>query len=587
MSLEVSEAPQPIRSQSVGHAGNGADVLVECLIRAGVHTIFGLPGDTGIELYDALSKHQGRIRHILTRDERHAAAMADVYARCTNNVGVLEVSSGAGMTYAIGALGEAHGASVPLLVVASDIHRKSRGSGAITEIDAVQLFSAVTKWAAIAQSAAQLPHLVSEALSIATSGRPGPVALVVPVDVLEDQTQTMIPPVSLGVPHERPLPDERVLEEALRALHGASRPAIVAGSGIHFSAAWDQLDALSQRGGIPVATTIHGKGAIADSSPLSLGVVGANGARPYANNYLASADVVLFVGTRANSTDTNGFTTPRRDGTVVIHLDIASDRAGRNYPGSIVMAGDAQITLAALVDGIVADEARAIRIRAWIAKHRQAWEAAEGAVFPPGGAGFNPKDVVSMLARTVGEGATVVADPGTPTPYLACYWEGSAPGRKVIIPRGHGCMGFAIPGAIGAAIARPGTPVLALTTDGSFPMACGELETVARYGLPITFVHFTNGSFGWIKMHQHLYLERRYFGVDHGPINAVAVAEACGIKSLKVATIDALAEAVRRGRANAEPMFIDLEVADELAVVPPVAPWVSAVHNNGAKPPVY
>src|SRR5579875_546742 len=166
-------------------AERGADVLTGSLIAAGVRTLFGVPGDTGVTFYDALRRRSREIRHVLVRDERHAAAAADAYARVTNTAGVAEVSSGGGVTYVVGGLGEAYAASVPLLLITSDIHRRSRGTGALTEIDQETLLRAVTKWQLTVNDARQIPEAVAEALRQATSGRPAPVALIVPEDVLD------------------------------------------------------------------------------------------------------------------------------------------------------------------------------------------------------------------------------------------------------------------------------------------------------------------------------------------------------------------------------------------------------------------
>jgi acetolactate synthase-1/2/3 large subunit len=590
MTIELSNSVTEPSTVPASFTGSGAEILLEALVASGVRMIFGLPGDTGIALYDALAGYQDRLRHVLARDERHAGVMADVFARCRNEVAVLEVSSGAGMTYAIGGLGEAYAASLPLLLIASDIHQRSRNTGAITEIDSMKLFSAVTKWAALAQSAAELPKLVRMALTQATSGCPGPVALVIPVDVLEEQLSTTIVPGSISAPRSRSAASPGAVELAARALDAAKRPAVLAGSGVHLSGAWDALAQLAGNGGIPVATSIHGKGAISETSTWSLGVAGANGARPYANKYLATADAVLLVGTRANSTDTSGYTAPARIGTTVMQIDIEADRVGRNYPGCIELVGDARETLAALAGSVHGDPSRSAELRAWIAKERREWqESLPNALdvdVPPNGP-LSPYAVFAALRAATPVEATVISDCGTPTPYLAQLWEIEHPGRDVISARGHGAMGYALPGAVGAALARPGRPVLALTTDGSFPMCCGELETIARYQLPITIVEFANGSFCWIKMHQHLYHDKRYFGVDHGRVDGAAAAIAFGIAGRKVASPAALESAVREAFQLGRPTLIEVEVADELAIVPPVAPWVAAVAAGGGKPPVY
>jgi acetolactate synthase-1/2/3 large subunit len=574
------------RSESVVE-GTGAEILAESLCHAGIETIFGLSGDTGVAFYDALYHHRHRIRHVMAHDERHAAYMADAYARCTNRVGAVEVSSGGGVTYAIGGLGEPYASSVPMLVVASDIHSASRGTGALTEIDQELLFAAVTKWRTTVPTASDIPSLVADALAAATSNRPGPVCLIVSEDVLDERGRAVVPETSIEVPRRRPAADEASVRRAADALRRAERPGIVAGSGVHLSGAWAELAQLAETAGIPVATTIHGKGSFPETSPWSLGVVGANGARDYANEYLAQADVVLFIGSRANATDTNSFTSPSRDKTIVIQNDIEAGRAGRNFPGSIGLVGDAKSTLGQLLEALPQGEAteRRQRLRHWIDEQRQAWyrSASESGV-PDDGTMLAPRDVLRVIREEAASDVLLVADPGTPTPNVAAYWETERAARDVIIPRGHGPMGYAIPGAIGAAMAFPGREVVALTADGSFAMSCGELETAVRLQLPIVHVQFTNGSMGWIKMLQHLYMGKRYFGVDSGSIDAVAVARGMGLDAARVTSLEEFAEVLKRGLVSRRPFYIDVPVPDQISLVPPVAPWHAALAGEDERP---
>lgn len=560
--------------------GNGAELLVQALSAAGVQHIFGVPGDTGVIFYDVLRRSHAGIRHVLARDERLAAAMADGYARATHRLGVVEASSGGGATFLVSGLGEAYAASVPLLVITSDIHRRSRGTSAITEIDQVKLFSAVTKAQRVVESANQMVEAVQEAVVLAWSGRPGPVSLIIPEDVFEEMGRAGISGLRPDVP--RPRPSDHDLEKVASLLHHAYQPAIVLGSGVHWSKAWEELGQVSDRGGIPVATTIHGKGGFPERHPLSLGVAGANGARDYANAYLHEADVVLFVGTRANSTDTDGFQSPPREGTRVIHLDIDATRAGVNYSGSLVLVGDAKEVLSRLLAFMPEGRReRSSRIMPWIAAQRSLFED-QTMGQPP--RGIDPRRIVETIAKRVGDQALVVGDAGTPTPYLSAYWMSQGNRREVILPRGHGAMGYAIPAAIGMALGSSNRPVIALTTDGSFAMACGDLETAVRLAVPVIFVHLSNQSFGWIKTLQHLYLDRQYFGVDVGPVDAVRVAEGFGMPATRVESIEALDEALVRALSQSGPSFIDLDVPDEYEWLPPVSPWQATLAGTGKRP---
>lgn len=565
--------------------GSGSEILVECLVNAGIATIFGVPGDTGIGFYDALFRRSDDIRHVLAADERSSASMADVYARVRNRVGVVEASSGGGSTYLVGGLGEPYAASVPMLVITSDIHRSSQGTSAITEVDQVKLFSAVTKAQFYVDDTVKIPTVVQQALYIATSGRPGPVSLIFPEDVLDEVATVEIPrftPEDSSVPRRRSGVAYDQARTAGEKLAQAFQPAIVVGSGIHTSEAWTVLEEMADRHGIPVATTIHGKGSLRDTSDWSLGVIGANGARDYANAYVAQADVVLMVGTRANSTDTNGFTVPPRTVTV-IHVDVDEQRAGRNYPDAMRLVGDARTILEEILDGMPKGPSdRRDRIRAWIRERRAVWIQAPLETVPEGT--LHPRLVVEAIQAELGDAAVVVADAGTPTPYLSAFWEKAQAGRTVVIPRGHGAMGFAIPGAIGAQLAQREQTVVGLTTDGSFAMACGELATAARLKLPIIYVHLRNGALGWIKMLQHLYLGQRFFGVDLSPANAVLVATGMGLAAEEVTTLDGLKQALRRAQGRSGPTLIDVPVPEERDLVPPVAPWQATLAGTGGRP---
>lgn len=566
--------------------GTGANILVEALVRGGVSVLFGFPGDTGVALYDALGARQAEIRHVLARDERSAASMADAYARVSGRVGVVEASSGGGATFLVGGLGEPFAASVPMLVITSDIHRSSRGSSAITEIDQQKLFSAVTKAQWVVERADDIAEMVRAAMDLATSGRPGPVSLIFPEDVFDegghadfeavrerewDAVLTQLDPRAVeGIP------------KAAQVLAGARRPALLLGSGVHLSQTYEAVQALAERLGAGVATTIHGKGAFPEAHPLSLGVAGANGARDYANRYLADADVVLMVGTRANSTDTDGFQSPPRRGPHVIHVDIDPNRAGRNYPGSVALVGDARRILADLLQQLGAgEEGRPSPAGLWIAAERA---RVAGESPPPPTAGLSPRAVVEALQAAYGHQAVVVGDAGTPTPYLSAYWTAEGGRREVVLPRGHGAMGFALPAAVGIALAEPSRAVIAVTTDGSLGMACGELDTVARLHLPLLILHLANGSLGWIKALQHFYLERRYFGVDLKPVDAVKVAEGFGVAGIRVTTMSEFRDAVARAKAGDVPLLVDVPVPEEFDYLPPVAPWLATLAGVAGRP---
>jgi len=286
---------------TTGETMNTAQVLVELLKEYRVEHIFGVPGDTTMVLYDALYAARDQITHIMARDERSAAFMADAYARLAHKPGITEAPSGGGATYVIPGVAEANGSSVPMVVFTSDVPLIDEGKGTLTAIDQQRLLQAATKWSAVVKRPQMLPDIVRRAFRAATSGRGGAVHVVLPEDVLMEEVSS---PAIYAEPACRCYPSYRTqapttsLEGMLDALLLARRPVIVAGGGAVLSGAWDEITRLAETLHIPVATTINGKGSINEMHAWSLGVIGGNGGRPYANQLLAEADCIFYLSSR-------------------------------------------------------------------------------------------------------------------------------------------------------------------------------------------------------------------------------------------------------------------------------------------------
>ncbi|MGI8310989.1 thiamine pyrophosphate-binding protein [Saccharopolyspora hattusasensis] len=577
------------RPDTTDSAPTGAHLLVDSLIGHGIDTIFGVPGDTGVNLYDVLASRKDRIRHVLARDERDSGYMADGFARTGRRLAVCEASSGAGAVYLASGLAEAFASSIPVLAITTDIHRSSRGSGAITEIDQVKLFSAVTKWQKVAERAEDIPALVAEAVGAALGGRPAPVVLICPEDVLDEHADVEPSRGRCVVPTDTPAAPAETLTQAAEVLRRAQSPVILAGGGVHASGAWDELRLFAEHLGAPVATTIHGKSSFPENHALSLGVAGGNGSRGYANPRLAEADAVLIVGSRSNSTDTNGFTAPPQNGPAVVQIDIDESRAGRNFPGGIGLVGDAATVLRQLREILPSASEGTVRNRTVeIAAARHQWdEETSVPLLPTEDGSLQPREIVRTLHRALGPDCWVAADPGTPTPNLSAFWETDGTAWRVVIPRGHGPMGYSISAAIGISLAHPGDRVLCLTTEGSLAMGVADWETAGRLRLPITYVVLDNSSFAWIKMLQHLFMQRRYFQVDPGPINPVLLAQGMGLPASLAGDLDELELLVKQSAATEGPSVIHVRVPEHKDSPPPVAPWQTALANPAASRPVY
>ncbi|MCA9863251.1 MAG: thiamine pyrophosphate-binding protein, partial [Thermomicrobiales bacterium] len=509
----------------------GARALVEVMRQSGVEHIFGLPGDTGMAFYDALGEASGDITHVMTRDERSASFMADAYARVSGKLGVCEGPSGGGATYIVPGVAEAQGSALPLLCLTSDTPVGQHGRGVLTELDQESLFRPITNWNTRVNSAATMAEATRRAIRMATGGRPGATHLSLPTDALEGETPDWsvygVPEFG-AVPAARVRPDQALLERAAAEIAAAERPVIVAGGGVVISQAWDALTAFAEALNVPVATSINGKGSIAETSPVSIGVIGGNGARDYANVCLAEADLVVYIGSRTDSTTTCHWSLPSIEKPpAIIQIDIEEFEVGNNYPLTVGLLGDARLALEGLLDAVPRPAAVAARNQARIdtlqAQRVAYWRevAAQAAVHS---SPIKPAQVIRELRSLLDDDAIIVADPGTPTPFLNAQYETRRGGRTLVIPRAHGGLGYAIPAVIGAWYGGRGRRVVGMTGDGSFGMSVGELETISRLGLPITIIQCSNGSFGWIKELQHLYHDDRYFSVDFNTVDYAAIA---------------------------------------------------------------
>lgn len=561
-------------------------MLVRTMREHGIEHIFGLPGDTGMAFYDALY-HEPAITHVMTRDERSASFMADVYARVSGRLGVCEGPSGGGATYIVPGVAEAQGSAVPMLCMTSDTPISEQHRNVLTELDQVSLFRPVTGWSERVPTSGAMGDAVRRSIRMALAGRPGASHLSLPSDVLEQEVDVEIDRgdvdrVTDKVPASRPRADRDQVEIAARLIAGAEHPVIVAGGGVLASGAWDALTGFAESLGIPVGTSINGKGAIAETSPVSLGVVGANGARSYTNAWVRDADLVFFIGTRTDSTTTAAWTLPARTSPpITIHLDIAEREIGNTYPNGAVLLGDARATLEDLLDALQSD-AEALRRRHRDRLHQldaqrthyfdQVSTAASSDAYP-----LKPQRVVKELRDSLDDDAIIVADPGTPTPYLGAQYSLRRAGRTTVIPRAHGGLGYALPGVVGAAYAAGGRRVIGMMGDGSFGMAVGELETISRLGLPVVLIQTANQTYGWIKELQHLYHEQRYYSVDFKGVAYADIARGFGLDGVEVGEPGALGPALREALASGKPTFINVQTEAQMTETPPVSPWEDAV----------
>ena len=551
----------------------GADAVVEMLKAHGVEVIFGLCGDTSLPLYDALAR-SGSIRHLLTRDERHAAYMADGYARVTGKVGVCEGPSGGGATYILPGLVEANESSVPILAINTDVAVSSRNRFTLTELDQRSLMRPLTKWNAVLDRAADIPRTFRAAFEAMTTGRPGAAHIALPFDVQNapvERGDVWADPTLGAFPSRRVAPDPFAIELAAKLLRGARHPVIICGGGVVLSAAETELMGLAEKISAPVATTVSGKGSIDERCAHSVGVVGSNGGTPQTRAVVDQADVVVFVGCRAGSVTTERWRHPAPGRARIVHIDVDPAVPGTNYKVDVPIIGDARLSLSALA------EAATPRVGdlSWVdEKKREKFEAFE-ALAKSNDVPIKPERVVSTLDKILAKDAIVVADPGTPCPYFSAYYVVKGSGRRFFSNRAHGALGYALAAAVGAHVGRPAAKTVAVMGDGSFGMCAGELETIARRKLPITLVVIANATYGWIKAGQKAGYGERYFSVDFSETDHARVAEAFGVKAWRVTDPGELSKTLKTAIEYGGPTLVDIVCQPLHEARAPVSEWVA------------
>jgi acetolactate synthase-1/2/3 large subunit len=379
---------------------------------------------------------------------------------------------------------------------------------------------------------------------------------------------------SLGrVPARRVAPDPFCVELAAKLLRDAKNPVFICGGGVVTSGAEAELIELAERLSAPVATTISGRGAIADDHPLAVGVVGSNGGTVETRQIVDAADLVCFVTCRAGSVTTERWRHPAPGKAKIVHLDVDPAVIGVNYPTDVPLVGDARLALAALNEALAAVK-RPLDAHA-VQKAKEHKFARFRTLASSGDKPILPERVVAALADALDPDAQLVLDPGTPCPYFSAYFPVRGTGRRIFSNRAHGALGYAMAAAIGAHVACPAVKTVAVMGDGSFGMCAGELETIVRLKLPLTMIVISNSVYGWIKAGQKSGYGGRYFSVDFTPTDHARVAEAFGVKGWRVSEPDGLAGALAAALAHGGPSLVDVVCQPLQDAKAPVSEWVA------------
>ena len=542
----------------------GAKALVESLERAGAEVVFGYPGGNIVDVFDHV--RTAKFRFVLGRHEQGCVHMADGYARATGRPGVVIVTSGPGATNAITGLATANVDGVPLVLVSGQVPLSQIGTDAFQEADMTGICRAATKHSFLVKSADEIPETVAEAFYIATHGKPGAVVIDVPRNVQEEKTSARYPErVSLRAYHPESAATPSQVNRLARWLNEAKRPVIFAGGGVIAANAADDVAAIAAKADIPVATTLMGTGSIEPSDPHSLGMAGVYGSHA-ANAALAAADLVVALGVRFNDRVTERFPSGRRRHRLV-HVDCDPSSIDKNVTADLGIVADVKDLLAT-----VNSRVRACRRADWMARVAAFRAERPFAYRPIHGDSIMPQAVVEAIDRAADSHTVLVADVGQNQMWCAQYFRHSSP-RRFITSGGMGTMGFALPAAIGAAIARPDCRVVAVAGDGGAQMTMEELAVAVSENLPLVFVVVNNGCLGMVRQMQDECFGGRRCAVEfprrpggRSSPDFVKLARAYGAAGVRVEDPSALDRAVSKAMRSKKTTLIEVVVEPEANV---------------------
>jgi len=555
----------------------GAQIICEALIREGVNVVFGIPGGAIMPFYHALPDYQDRLRHILCRHEQGAGHAAEGYARASGRVGVCVATSGPGATNLVTPIADAWMDSTPLIAVTGQVNSMMLGMDSFQETDITGITVPITKHNYLVRDPREIPHVMKEAFHIASTGRPGPVL----VDITKDAQQARIVPdwnVELHLPGYRPVYEgnRHQIREAIELLKKAKKPLIMAGNGVILSGACLELREVAERTGIPVITTLHGKGAFPEDHPLSLGMPGMHG-WVHVNRAIQECDVLFNIGGRFDDRVT-GKVSSFAPNAAVIHIDIDPSEIGKNVKTRVPIVGDARIVLQALLEELPERESGEWleHIRSMQEKHQSRQRYKKRPDTPV----LMPHDVYDGLNRafrTRGN-CKVITDVGQHQMWAAQLIDWLDP-RSHITSGGSGTMGFSVPAALGAAVACPDDTIWVICGDGGFQMTNQELATIKQEGIRnVKIAIINNGYLGMVRQWQELFENRRYSGTPLTGPDFILLARAYGLPGISVESPEQVDDAIQEAMDFDESVVIDFRVEREANVFP-IVPQGQSIDN--------
>ena len=551
---------------------NGAKILLECLKREGVRDIFGYPGGAVIPLYNEIYDFEG-INHILTRHEQGAAHAADGYARVTGRVGVCLATSGPGATNLVTGIMTAYMDSIPMVAITGQVALSMIGKDAFQESDITGITLPITKHNYLVKDILELPKIVREAFHIAKTGRPGPVLIDFPKDIqtteitIEEFNRIFKKEIKLTGYSPNYEGHPKQIKSAIKLIEEAKQPLILAGAGIIRSKAYKEFHEFVEKTDIPVATTLLGLGTLPATNPLSLGMIGMHGT--VAANYSAyEADLIIAIGMRFDDRVTGKLDTfiPNAK---IIHIDIDPAEIGKNKKPDIPIVGDVKNVLSKINEKIRIN--KIIDKKDWIDKVLN-WKKEYPNSYTKSDDIIKPQQIIETISKITDGKAVIITDVGQHQMWTAQFYDFNIAG-SLCTSGGAGTMGYGLPAALGAKVGRPNEPVIAIVGDGGIQMTIQELMTLHHYNIGVKIVLVNNSYLGMVRQWQEIFHNRRYSSVDLNiNPNFMKLADAYGIKGVKIENPNNLESILKENIESDEPVLIECVVAKEENVLPMVPP---------------
>ena len=556
----------------------GAEILMECLLREGVDVMFGYPGGAILPTYDAMTKYP-QIHHVLVRHEQGASHMADGYARATGRVGVAIATSGPGATNLVTGMATAMMDSSPIVCITGQVARAAIGSDAFQETDVTGVSLPVTKHNYLVMDIDELAWIVREAFHIARNGRPGPVLIDIPKDIQIGSTEFVYPEGEIVLPGYQPSIKAAgsELDEAARLINEAERPIILAGHGILMSGATEELLRLVEVSGVPVTLTLLGKGALPESHPLSLGMMGMHGTAT-SNHSIQEADLLIALGMRFDDRVTGNLATYSQRSRK-IHVDIDPSELNKNVKVDVGIAGDLRTVILQLLPRIEKRQ----RVD-WLARirDRQEDDDERDILHQDTGTRLLGAQVINDLWLHTGGNAITVTDVGQHQMLEAQYYPHQRP-ATLITSGGLGTMGFGLPAALGTKYGLPDEEVWAIVGDGGFQMTMCEMATAVQEGIDVNIAILNNGFLGMVRQWQEFFYEERYHATPMFNPDFCKFADAYDVPNMRVTKREQMAESVAFARSVRGPVLIEYVIEKE-DIVYPMVPSGADLHAMIRRP---